>query len=64
MFDAATGACVEDSVSCLLGRPAEQDDMILCDEVLANAAPNDAADLAIKQRIAVALILSAGHTCE
>lgn len=64
MFDPSTGACVEDSVTCLLGRPATPEDMLLCDVVLSKAAPGDNNDLMIKQRIAVALILSAGHTCE
>lgn len=64
MFDANDGSCVPDSVSCVLGRPATADDLTLCNLIIDEAAPNDANDLAMKRRIAVATLLSAGHTCE
>jgi hypothetical protein len=64
MFDAMDGSCVRDSLSCIMGRPATEDDLILCDLMLAQATPGDAADLKNKQNIAVAAFLSAAHTCE
>jgi hypothetical protein len=63
MFD-SSGACVQDSVSCLIGRPATPDDLILCNLILAKADPTNPADVATKQQIAVATMLSAAHTCE
>ncbi len=62
MFD-STG-CVQDSVTCLIGRPATPDDIILCNLILAKADPTNPADVATKQQIAVATMLSAAHTCE
>jgi hypothetical protein len=64
MFDPMSGACVYESVSCIMGRPATPDDLALCDNVLAQADPSVMNDLAIKQNIAVAMLLSAAHTCE
>ena len=62
MFDG--GGCVEDSVTCLIGRPATPDDLILCNLILGKADPTNPADVAKKQQIAVASMLSAAHTCE
>jgi hypothetical protein len=53
------GSCVRDSVSCLMGRPATDDDVLLCTQIAQKAGDKD-----IKQRLAVATILSAAHTCE
>jgi hypothetical protein len=65
MFDEQDGvSCVRDSLSCIMGRPATADDMILCDLMLAQAKPGDAADLIKKKNITVAAFLSAAHTCE
>jgi hypothetical protein len=64
MFDEVTGKCVYNSVSCIMGRPATDDDMELCNLMIAQADPNSPADLANKQRITVAAFLSAAHTCE
>ncbi len=64
MFDAADGSCVRESLSCIMGRPATEDDLILCDLMIAQANPNDMADLNRKRVIAVAAFLSAAHTCE
>lgn len=64
MFDAVTGKCVFHSLSCIMGRAATQEDMDLCNLMVAQANPNDAADKANKQKLAVATILSAAHTCE
>jgi hypothetical protein len=59
MFDPMDGSCVRDSVTCLMGRPATDDDLLLCNQIAQKAG-----DKIIKQRLAVATILSAAHTCE
>lgn len=64
MFDAADGSCVKDSLSCIIGRPASSDDLILCDLMLSQAKAGDQADLTKKRNITVAAFLSAAHTCE
>ena len=64
MFDPTSGACVYESASCIMGRPATADDLALCNNVLAQADPTVTNDLVIKQNIAVAMLLSAAHTCE
>jgi|GEM_PF-941962 hypothetical protein len=64
MFDAGDGSCVRESLSCIMGRPAREEDLILCDLMVAQANPNDMADVARKRVIAVAAFLSAAHTCE
>jgi hypothetical protein len=64
MFDPTSGACVYESASCIMGRPATPDDLALCNNVLAQVDPTVMNDLVIKQNIAVAVLLSAAHTCE
>lgn len=64
MFDPADGSCVEESISCLLGTPATEDHVLLCNLILDKADPLDAADVTRKQHIAVASILAAAHSCE
>ena len=64
MFDADDGSCVYESLSCIMGRPATEDDMVLCNLMLAEADPASPADLTLKQRITVAAFLSAAHSCE
>ncbi len=64
MFDATTGACVYESLSCIMGRPATDDDMMLCNLMLAQAAKGDPKDLTTKRNITVAAFLSAANTCE
>jgi hypothetical protein len=64
MFDATTGKCVYESLSCIMGRPATPDDITVCNLLVEQAAPGDQADLTIKRNIAVAVFLSAAHTCE
>jgi hypothetical protein len=64
MFDPMTGNCVYESLSCIMGRPATPDDLTVCNLLLEQAAPGDMADLTTKQNIAVAVFLSAAHTCE
>jgi hypothetical protein len=64
MFDATTGKCVYESLSCIMGRPATADDLTVCNLMLEQATPGDANDLKIKQQITVAAFLSAANTCE
>lgn len=64
MFDATTGKCVYTSLSCIMGRPASQEDMDLCNLMVSQADPNSQPDITNKQRLAVAAFLSAAHTCE
>ena len=64
MFDPMTGACVYESLSCVMGRPATEDDLAICDLMLDTAKTGDLADLAIKRNITVAAFLAAAHTCE
>ena len=64
MFDATTGECVYESLSCILGRPAKLEDVKLCNTMLQHAQPGNQADLELKRRITVAAFLSAAFTCE
>ena len=64
MFDPIDGSCVEESVSCLIGYPATQEHLLLCDLVVDKADPTDPEDVQKKQHIAVASLLSAAHSCE
>lgn len=64
MFDATTGECVYESLSCILGRPAKLEDVKLCNTMLQHAQPGNQADLDLKRRITVAAFLSAAFTCE
>jgi hypothetical protein len=64
MFDASDGSCVEEAVSCLIGTPASDDHMLLCNLILQKATPNDPTDLSKKRNLAVAALLSAAHSCE
>jgi hypothetical protein len=64
MFDSVTGKCVFESLSCIMGRPATANDLTLCDLLLAQATPGDAADLTLIQNLTVAVFLSAANTCE
>jgi hypothetical protein len=64
MFDSATGECVFESLSCIMGRPAKVQDIKLCNAMIQHAEPGNQADLDLKRRITVAAFLSAAHTCE
>ena len=68
MFAPDGKSCTRDALSCITGRPASEDDEILCELMLSQAHAHDGLtydqDLAIKQKIAVAAFLSAAHTCE
>lgn len=63
MFDATDGTCVRETLSCLMGRPATADDLILCNQ-LASSHDGTQADIDRKRQLAVAVFLSAAHTCE
>jgi hypothetical protein len=64
MFDATTGACIYESLSCVMARPATDDDLTLCNLMLAQASKSDPKDLTTKRNITVAAFLSAANTCE
>jgi hypothetical protein len=57
MFDGSR--CDIDAVTCLLGRPATEQLLALCDDLVASAS-----DVETGKKIAVAALLSAAHTCE
>jgi len=64
MFDPADGSCVEETVSCLIGIPATDDHMLLCNLIVQKAKVGDSSDLTKKRVIAVATLLSAAHSCQ
>src|SRR5207248_1046040 len=64
MFNASDGSCVHESVSCLIGRPATDEHVLLCNLILQKANPSDATDVVKKQRIAVATMLTGANLCE
>jgi hypothetical protein len=51
------GRCAEAAVTCLLGRPARDTELLYCDEIVAS-------DAALGPTLAVAAILGGAHTCE
>lgn len=62
--DEGVVSCTAEALACLIARPATQEDVALCNLIIASAAPGDADDLETKQNIAVAVALAAAHTCE
>jgi hypothetical protein len=58
MFD-ADDRCVPDAVTCLIGRPAGEEHLAICDSLVQSAT-----DLDKGKKIAVASLLSAAHSCE
>ncbi len=62
MFN-ADDSCNEQALACLMGRPPKEQDLVLCNVMVAQ---NDGtpADLARKKQVTVAAFLSAAHTCE
>ncbi len=64
MFDPSSGKCVYASLSCIMGRPATSDDLLLCNKMIDQAKPGDMADLTLKRNITVAAFLAGAHTCE
>lgn len=51
--------CNEDAVSCIIGRPATEDHLAICNSLVASASTVDKG-----KNIAVAALLSAAHSCE
>ncbi len=51
--------CVEDAVTCLIGRPATKDHVAIC-----NSAVAQASSVETGKKVAVATLLSAAHSCE
>lgn len=62
MFDPVTSACVYSSLSCIMGRPATDDDLDLCNLMISQA--KDPVDLENTKQMTVAVFLSAAHSCE
>jgi hypothetical protein len=58
MFD-ASGACTADGISCLIGVPATASHIELCNLTVQRASTPEAG-----QRMAVAVLAAAAHTCE
>ena len=58
LFDAA-GKCNKDGISCLIGMPATQTHVDLCNQAVARAD-----DLEHGKQLAVAVLAAAAHTCE
>lgn len=58
LFDAAN-RCNPDGVSCLLGVPATETHLQVCEQTIARAA-----DVESGKRLAVAVLAAAAHTCE
>lgn len=58
MFD-ADDECVPDAISCLIGKPATEEHLAIC-----NVVVQQASDIEIGKRIAVATLLAAAHSCE
>jgi len=59
LFDATSGQCRADGITCLLGEPAQATHLDICNLTLSNAT-----DPATGQRLAVAALLAAAYTCE
>jgi len=64
MFNQKDGSCIEESISCLIGYPATDDHLLLCNLLLQKADPSNKSDIIKKQNIAVAALLSAAHSCQ
>lgn len=64
MFNPKDGSCVEESVSCLIGYPANDDHMLLCNLMIQKANSGDQTDIMKKRNIAVAVLLAAAHSCQ
>jgi hypothetical protein len=58
MFD-ANGKCTLDGIGCLMGAPATSQHVALCNQAIADASTPE-----IGQKLAVAAILAAAHSCE
>jgi hypothetical protein len=58
LFDAA-GHCAPRGITCLIGQPATQAHVDICNQTIAQAADPESG-----RRLAVAVLASAAHTCE
>lgn len=58
MFD-ENNQCNEAAVTCIIGRPATEDHLAICNQVVATAE-----DVEEGKQIAVAALMAAAHTCE
>lgn len=58
VFD-ASGACQASGLTCILGVPATQDHLDLCNKIVSTASTPQ-----IGQRLAVAAMMAAAYTCE
>lgn len=58
VFD-AENHCVDDAITCLIGRPATPEHIAIC-----NSAVSHASDVETGKKIAIASLLSAAHSCE
>jgi hypothetical protein len=58
MFD-SQNRCQSDAISCLIGRPATEQHVAICSQLVATAS-----DIETGKQIAVATLLSAAHSCE
>jgi hypothetical protein len=54
-----TVTCNDDAVSCLIGRPATEEHLAICNHIVASATDPEKG-----KRLAVAALLAAAHTCE
>ncbi|UQA57985.1 hypothetical protein [Polyangium aurulentum] len=60
----AEGNCTYYGLSCIMGRPATDDDMELCNLMVSQADGSKPADLPNKRALTVAAFLAAAHTCQ
>lgn len=61
MFDPVNGRCDYNALSCIMGRPASEEDLTLCNLMISQATP---AELPNRKNITVAAFLAAAHTCQ
>ncbi|MBK9265188.1 MAG: hypothetical protein IPM54_36080 [Polyangiaceae bacterium] len=61
MFDPVTDKCDYNALSCIMGRPALDEDLTLCNLMISEATP---AELENRKKITVAAFLAAAHTCQ
>lgn len=59
LFDPTTNQCNIDAITCLIGVPATQSHVALCNKAVTDASSTD-----IGKGIAVAALLAAAYTCE
>jgi hypothetical protein len=65
LFDAGGAQCNAQAFTCLMGLPATPQHLDICNKTIAGAKnAAGAADQALGQRLAVAVMLAAAHTCE